>query len=99
MTGSLLIVTHFYPPSSMVAARRPAGLAKYLRRLGYRVTVLTSRAWATLRPTGPGWSHGDLMASRMNWRRATCAHGSAARRDYESGPSRLAGRWCRTPRS
>jgi hypothetical protein len=36
LTGSLLIVTHFYPPSGMVAARRPAGLAPLL---GRRITL------------------------------------------------------------
>ena len=91
MTGSLLIVTHFYPPSSMVAARRPAGLAKYLRRLGYRVTVLTSRAWAE----GPAGEAdvvrtGDLMASRLNWRRANMEAWTGGGAEYEAGSSKLA---------
>jgi glycosyltransferase involved in cell wall biosynthesis len=91
VTGSLLIVTHFYPPSSMVAARRPAGLAKYLRRLGYRVTVLTSRAWAE----GPAGEPdvvrtGDLMASRLNWRRANMQAWTQGGAEYEAGSSKLA---------
>jgi glycosyltransferase involved in cell wall biosynthesis len=80
----------------MVAARRPAGLAKYLGRLGYRVTVLTSRAWADA-PSGETGviRTGDLMASRINWRRAnmeawTGAAGGGPSADYESGSSRLA---------
>ena len=92
--GSLLIVTHFYPPSGMVAARRPAGLAKYLRRLGYDVTVLTSCAWVDEppgedRPAGVVRS-GDLMASRLNWRRENMRAWTSGQSDYESGSSRLA---------
>jgi glycosyltransferase involved in cell wall biosynthesis len=95
VTGSLLIVTHFYPPSAMVAARRPAGLAKYLRRLGYRVTVLTSCAWVDA-PAGEDREAGvvrtgDLMASRLNWRSANMrAWSGGGQADYESGASRLA---------
>ena len=94
MTGSLLIVTHFYPPSGMVAARRPAGLAKYLRRLGYRVTVLTSCAWVDA-PAGEDRDlgvvrTGDLMASRLNWRRTNMRAWTSGQSDYESGASRLA---------
>ena len=90
LTGSLLIVTHFYPPSAMVAARRPAGLTKYLRRLGYRVTVLTSRAWADAPPEEGVVRTGDLMASRLNWRRANMRAWVGGGDDYESGSSRLA---------
>jgi glycosyltransferase involved in cell wall biosynthesis len=95
VSGSLLIVTHFYPPSDMVAARRPAGLAKYLERLGYRVTVLTSGAWGRPAPTTrlPGrtvWT-GDLMQSRLNWRRENLrAWTGGASAEYEEGNSRLA---------
>lgn len=91
MTGSLLIVTHFYPPSSMVAARRAAGLAKYLRRLGYRVTVLTSRAWAEGPAAEPDVVRtGDLMASRLNWRRANMQAWTQGGAEYEAGSSKLA---------
>jgi glycosyltransferase involved in cell wall biosynthesis len=92
--GSLLIVTHFYPPSGMVAARRPAGLAKYLRRLGYRVTVLTSCAWVDVPPGEDREAGvvrtGDLMASRLNWRRANMRAWTRGDADYMSGASRLA---------
>src|SRR4051812_38718556 len=74
----------------MVAARRPAGLAKYLRRLGYRVTVLTSRAWADAPPEAGVVRTGDLMASRLNWRRANMRAWVGGGDDYESGSSKLA---------
>jgi glycosyltransferase involved in cell wall biosynthesis len=45
---SILIVAHFYPPAREVAANRPAALARYLRRLGHRVTILTSAAYGAL---------------------------------------------------
>jgi glycosyltransferase involved in cell wall biosynthesis len=49
MTGRhILLVAYFYPPSSDTGARRPATMAKYLRRLGHRVTVLTTKAFGTL---------------------------------------------------
>lgn len=74
MGRSILLITHFYPPSDMVAARRPAGFAKYLERLGHRVTVLTSRAWGDRpgeeEPATAVIRTGDLMDSGLNWRRA-----------------------------
>jgi glycosyltransferase involved in cell wall biosynthesis len=91
LRGSLLIVTHFYPPSEMVAARRPAGLAKYLGRLGYRVTALTSKAWVDAPASEPGVVRtGDLMASRINWRKENARAWTGGGADYESGSSRLA---------
>jgi glycosyltransferase involved in cell wall biosynthesis len=41
----ILLVAYFYPPSTDTGARRPATMAKYLRRLGHRVTVLTTKAF------------------------------------------------------
>ena len=73
MTRSLLLVAQYAPPSPLIAARRIGGLAKYLARLGIRVTVLTSAmsgtgpiegAWAVVRT-------GDLLTSRLNWRRGS----------------------------
>jgi glycosyltransferase involved in cell wall biosynthesis len=70
MGRSILIVAQLSPPSQMVAARRVAGLAKYLSRLGHSVTVLTSvrsgrgaiaGAVRTLRTP-------DLAATGLNWR-------------------------------
>jgi glycosyltransferase involved in cell wall biosynthesis len=70
---SLLVVAQYAPPSPLIAARRIGGLAKYLARLGLRVTVLTSG----MSGAGPieGASEvvrtGDLLTSRLNWRRAS----------------------------
>jgi hypothetical protein len=70
---SILLVAQISPPSNVVAARRVAGLAKYLSRLGHSITVLTSRrsgegavegAVATVRTA-------DLAASGLNWRRSS----------------------------
>lgn len=68
---SVLIVAQFSPPAGFSAARRTHGLAKYLERLGHRVTVLTSLASG--RGPVPDASRTvrtrDLVASRVNWRR------------------------------
>jgi glycosyltransferase involved in cell wall biosynthesis len=92
MTGTVLIVSHFYPPGEMVAARRPAALAKWLERLGYRVLVLTSAAWGSGPAPGRVWRTRDLMGSRLNWRggnlRAWTGQGEEA--DYDPSPSLLA---------
>lgn len=93
--GSILLVTNFYPPSAMVAARRPSGLAKYLGRLGYSVTVLTS-AGSGIRPPAEEPATevvrtSDLMYSVLNWRRenlqAWTGEGSGG--DYVADQSRL----------
>jgi glycosyltransferase involved in cell wall biosynthesis len=85
-----LLVAQYSPPSFVVAARRVAGMTKYLARLGYRVTVLTSRF------SGDGPIEGaekvirtsDLLASSLNWRqrRDRSAAGTAA---VASPPSRV----------
>lgn len=96
MTGSILLVTHFYPPSAMVAARRPGGLAKYLERRGYTVTVLTSAGWGTRpaaeEPATRVVRTADLMHSPLNWRRRNLDAwtGDANGGDYVAGQSRLA---------
>jgi glycosyltransferase involved in cell wall biosynthesis len=69
--ASILLVAQLSPPSTLVAARRVAGLTKYLARLGHRITVLTSAV------SGDGEIDGaaavirtpDLIATRLNWRR------------------------------
>jgi glycosyltransferase involved in cell wall biosynthesis len=71
--GRLLVVAHAYafPADPIPGTVRPRLLAKYLARLGYEVTVLTTRA-GDPSPAGPGVSvieAGDLLASRLNWRR------------------------------
>jgi glycosyltransferase involved in cell wall biosynthesis len=44
----ILLVAYFYPPSRDTGAHRPAAMAKYLRRLGHEVTVLTTAAYGRL---------------------------------------------------
>jgi hypothetical protein len=44
---NLLLVAYFYPPCRDTGAHRPAAMAKWLRRLGHRVTVLTTSAHGT----------------------------------------------------
>ena len=87
---SILLVAQFSPPSFVVASRRVAGMTKYLARLGYRVTVLTSRF------SGEGSIDGaeavvrtsDLLASELNWRRRQVKT-PAGRTATTSPPSRL----------
>jgi hypothetical protein len=85
---SILLVAQFSPPSAVVAARRVAGMTKYLARRGDRVTVLTSAI------SGDGRIEGadavvrtrDLLASSLNWRWRRTGDGGAA---TPSPPSRL----------
>jgi glycosyltransferase involved in cell wall biosynthesis len=42
---NLLLVAYFYPPCADTGAHRPEAMAKWLRRLGHRVTVLTTSAY------------------------------------------------------
>jgi glycosyltransferase involved in cell wall biosynthesis len=44
---NLLLVAYFYPPCRDTGAHRPAAMATWLRRLGHRVTVLTTSAHGT----------------------------------------------------
>jgi glycosyltransferase involved in cell wall biosynthesis len=44
---SILLVSYFFPPSRDTGAQRPAAMAKYLARLGHRVTVLSTAAFGT----------------------------------------------------
>ena len=44
---NLLLVSYFYPPCRDTGAHRPAAMAKWLRRLGHRVTVLTTSAYGS----------------------------------------------------
>jgi glycosyltransferase involved in cell wall biosynthesis len=82
---SILLVAQYSPPSFVVAARRVAGMTKYLARLGHRVTVLTSQF------AGEGPVEGaeavirtrDLLASGLNWRQ---------RRDKTAGGTAAVGR-------
>jgi glycosyltransferase involved in cell wall biosynthesis len=44
----ILFVAYFYPPCRDTGAQRPAAMVKWLRRLGHRVTVLTTSAYGDL---------------------------------------------------
>jgi glycosyltransferase involved in cell wall biosynthesis len=44
---NILLVAYFYPPCRDTGAHRPAAMAKWLRRLGHRVTVLTTSAYGS----------------------------------------------------
>ena len=48
----LLLVSYFFPPCTDTGAHRPAALAKYLRRAGHDVTVLTTSAYGALESDG-----------------------------------------------
>jgi glycosyltransferase involved in cell wall biosynthesis len=87
---SILYVSQIAPPSPLVAARRVAGLSKYLARLGYDVTVLTSDV------SGAGPIEGasvvrthDLITSPLNWRRRHFAALSGTSQTAYAPPSRL----------
>jgi glycosyltransferase involved in cell wall biosynthesis len=44
---NLLLVAYFYPPCRDTGAHRPSAMAKWLRQLGHRVTVLTTSAYGS----------------------------------------------------
>ena len=45
MSRTILLVAYFYPPCRDTGALRPASIARWLRRLGHEVTVLTTSAY------------------------------------------------------
>jgi glycosyltransferase involved in cell wall biosynthesis len=74
---SILLVAYFYPPCSDTGAHRPASMARHLRRLGHRVTVLTTAAYGRLPddsgpqsdgPTGDVARTADLQLARARLR-------------------------------
>jgi glycosyltransferase involved in cell wall biosynthesis len=86
----VLLVAQLAPPSPLSAARRVAGLARHLARLGHEVTVLTSMLAG--RGPVPGAARvvrtRDLLASGLNWRRANFAALEGGAADY-APPSRV----------
>lgn len=66
----ILLVAYFYPPLNSIGARRPAALAKWLRRRGHDVTVLTSvQSGSAADDAAQGVVRTrDLLATRLNWR-------------------------------
>ena len=87
----VLLVAQLAPPSPLIAARRVAGLAKYLPDEGLEVSVLTSRI------SGEGDIEGanavtrtsDLMATPLNWRRSQFKALEGSAEGSYSKPSRL----------
>jgi glycosyltransferase involved in cell wall biosynthesis len=78
---SLLLVSYFYPPTRDTGAQRPAAMAKWLGRLGWDVTVLTTSAF------------GDERAASSEQRAAGPAGGVEVirTRDLQTLRARLAG--------
>jgi glycosyltransferase involved in cell wall biosynthesis len=62
----ILLVAYFYPPCRDTGILRPAAMAKWLRRLGHEVTVLTTSAYGEL----PGDTADDVVrsADAQRWR-------------------------------
>jgi glycosyltransferase involved in cell wall biosynthesis len=91
MPRTILLVAHLAPPSPLSAARRSAGFAKHLGRRGHRVVVLTSK----LSGDGPveGAARvvraGDLMTTRLNWRRGSFDALQGTAQGAAPPPSRL----------
>lgn len=50
----VLVVSYFYPPDDSVGSHRWPAMARYLRRLGHEVTILTTSAFGTL-PDDEPW--------------------------------------------
>jgi glycosyltransferase involved in cell wall biosynthesis len=84
----ILLVAYFYPPLNSIGARRPAGLAKWLRRRGHDVTVLTSvrsgedardRVEQVVRTR-------DLLATRLNWREQSLDAAKQRDADWDPNP-------------
>lgn len=70
--GTILIVAYHYPPRPLSASVRPSAMARNLRRLDYRVNVITSGLWGRIPDEGPGRvvRTRDLIASPLNRRRS-----------------------------
>jgi glycosyltransferase involved in cell wall biosynthesis len=91
VSRSILLVAQLSPPTNLVAARRVAGLTRYLARLGYQVTVLTSAV------SGKGHIDGavevvrtsDLVSTGLNWRRGHFAALAGQAAASYRGASRL----------
>jgi glycosyltransferase involved in cell wall biosynthesis len=67
----ILLVAYFYPPQNIIGARRPYALAKWLRRRGHEVTVLTSVQSGRGPDEAPSrlLRTRDLLTTRLNWRK------------------------------
>jgi hypothetical protein len=88
---SILLVAQLSPPSGLIAARRAGAFAKYLGRLGHRVTVLTSRisGEGPIEAAAEVVRTGDALATRLNWRRSHFEALTGGGSSGYSPPSRL----------
>lgn len=68
----ILLIAQLAPPSQHIAARRVAGLLKYLGRQGHDVTMLASPALGTGGADGARRTvrSRDLLVTPLNWRRS-----------------------------
>lgn len=66
MSRRILLVSYFYPPCRDTGVLRPAAMAKWLRRLGHEVVVLTTSAYGS----EPGDAAEDVVrsADAQRWR-------------------------------
>jgi len=69
---NLLLVAYFYPPCRDTGAHRPAAMAKWLRRVGHRVTVLTTSAYGS----GQGSAEEGVVRTADLQRLRARAHGA-----------------------
>lgn len=86
----LLVVTYFYPPDTSVGSHRWPAMARYLRRLGHEVTVLTTSAFGPL-PDDDPWvvRSGDAQGAgglRRLLRRPPVAVGAADEAPAQPAP-------------
>lgn len=83
---SLLLVSYFFPPTRDTGAQRPAAMAKWLGRLGWDVTVLTTSAFGSEQAAGskeqgaevPDWIRVLRTRDLQTWRAKAAGHGSVA---------------------
>jgi glycosyltransferase involved in cell wall biosynthesis len=65
---SILLVAYFYPPCPDAGAHRATAMAKYLRRAGHRVTVLTTSAYGAEPGEADVVRTADLQLTRARMR-------------------------------
>lgn len=89
----ILLATYFFPPCTDTGAHRPAAMAKYLRRLGHDVTVLTTSTYGS--EAGDEAEQVVRTADAQLWRarlRGTDSVGSMYDADTYSGRPHLLSR-------
>ena len=105
----ILLVAYFYPPCRDTGVLRPAAMAKWLRRLGHEVTVLTTSAYGdgpqdasedVVRTADAQRWRARLAGQRLDRRPVRLAHLLGRPHPAEQG-ARPRGRWsppgCRSP--